>query len=210
MAISKREMAARLKSMPGHNSNARAEERSPQFFPGTTYCKDLRTGAIVDAASTVGIRMSFFQILFAGLGGNGSAVSVAADLSIASRPSLHEEEDHAFRERCRVGSMAGSRCISSCIRCSCALLDCGSPPAQQIDRQNHEREHHQNVNEASQSVRTHQSQQPKDQQYYENCPKHIPLPFTSSFGSLRIARSRAPEPRSPAEHRSPVRFGAIR
>ncbi len=47
-----------------------------------------------------------------------------------------------------------------------------SAPAEEIDQQDHNGEHQENVNEATERVRAHQTQQPQHQENYKNRPKH--------------------------------------
>jgi hypothetical protein len=44
--------------------------------------------------------------------------------------------------------------------------------AEEVDDQDYNREHEQNVNESAQRVRADQTKQPEHQQYDKYCPKH--------------------------------------
>jgi len=44
--------------------------------------------------------------------------------------------------------------------------------AEEVDDQNYNREHEQNMNESAQGVRTDQTHQPEHQQYDKYCPEH--------------------------------------
>src|SRR5438477_13181505 len=50
-------------------------------------------------------------------------------------------------------------------------LKCASA-AEEVDDQDYNREHEQNMNESAQGVRTDQTKQPEHQQYDKYCPKH--------------------------------------
>jgi hypothetical protein len=61
------------------------------------------------------------------------------------------------------------------VRC-CAFSNNWSAALDETDQQNHNCNYEQKVDIAAKRVRTHQSQQPQDEQDYENCPQHFSPP----------------------------------
>src|SRR5258706_5529270 len=75
-----------------------------------------------------------------------------------------------------------------------------SPPLDDSNQHNYDRQHQQNVDESAQRVRGHKSQQPHNQQNYCNRPKQVHFcllrvflgPTSVSLGSRRLRISRFP------------------
>jgi hypothetical protein len=64
--------------------------------------------------------------------------------------------------------------------CPHALLD-GPSPLNHSDQHNDDRQHQQDVNESTERVRAHHSQQPQNHQDYRYCPKQIHFSLLLSF-----------------------------
>jgi hypothetical protein len=66
---------------------------------------------------------------------------------------------------------ATSRVASFSARFGERRLNC-TPSSDQVNQQNDEREHQQQVDESTHRVTGYQTQQPKNQKNYEDCPQH--------------------------------------
>jgi hypothetical protein len=71
---------------------------------------------------------------------------------------------------------------------SCVLhLDHGPSPGDQLDEKHNQRNDQQDVNEPTQRVAAHNTEQPQHQEDYKNCPKHCPyLPRSLSQTSNNL------------------------
>jgi hypothetical protein len=77
----------------------------------------------------------------------------------------------------------------------------GSSPTQDVNRQNYQREHQQNMDETSQGVGTNQSHSPQNQQCHEYGPKHVKLLSLLSENQLSGCRAVT------AHHRTQITVG---
>jgi len=64
------------------------------------------------------------------------------------------------------GVAQGGQCVS-------ISLNNGTTSANYVDQQHNQRDYQQNVNEPTNGVTANYAQQPQDQQYYKDCPKHL-------------------------------------
>jgi hypothetical protein len=60
-------------------------------------------------------------------------------------------------------------------------LKCGPSSRDQLDHQNDECEHQQNMNESAQGVAADKAEQPQDKEDYENCPEHNLPPENAAY-----------------------------